>query len=60
MENDTDIHLHVTNTKLVQIPSHKKTKQNLTKQVNGIVYDPLENWAFFQAWDKWDVVYFQD
>ena len=43
MENDTDIHLHVTNTKLVQIPSHKKTKQNLTKQVNGIVYDPLEN-----------------
>lgn len=43
MENDTDIHLHVTNTKLGRIPSHKKTKQNLTKQVNGIIYDPLEN-----------------
>ena len=50
----------VINTKFVQIPSHKK--QNLTKQTNVIVCDPLENWkrAFFQVWDNWDIAYFQD
>ena len=50
----------VINTKSVQIPSHKK--QNLTKQTNVIVCDPLENWkrAFFQVWDNWDIAYFQD
>ena len=48
------------NTKFVQIPGHKK--QNLTKQTNVIVCDPLENWkrAFFQVWDNWDIAYFQD
>ena len=49
----------VINSKFVQIPSHKK--QNLTKQTNVIVCDPLENWkrAFFQVWDNWDMLTFK-
>lgn len=46
MENDSNIKQTVTNAKFAQILSHKKTKQNLIEQANGVVYDTLEHWAW--------------
>ena len=43
MENDSNIKQTVTNAKFAQILSHKKTKQNLIEQANGVVYDTLEH-----------------